>query len=90
LVNPDIIADLNLIPGFFGVEFKIERLRLHWLAFFHLMPSMGYGNITIALLKILNKIISGIANISPNVCSRIWCFWVGGFEEIEFEFTPIK
>jgi len=76
--------------GFFGVELKLEKLRLQWLAFIHLMPSMGYGKGSIAALKILNKIISGIANLSPNLASRIWCFWVGGFDEIEFEFRSIK
>jgi hypothetical protein len=24
------------------------------------------------------------ANASPLVCSRLWCYYVGGFEEIEF------
>jgi SAM-dependent methyltransferase len=76
--------------GFFGVEFELEKLRLQWLAFFHLMPNLGYGKVSISLLKVLNKLISGIANLSPNFASRIWCFWVGGFDEIEFEFRSIK
>ena len=76
--------------GFFGVEFKLEKLSLQWLAFFHLMPSMGYGKVSILILKVVNKMISGIANLSPNLASRIWCFWVGGFDEIEFVFRSIK
>jgi SAM-dependent methyltransferase len=72
--------------GFFGVEFKLQKMELHYLAFLHLLPYMGYGKFSISFLKILNKFISWLANLSPNFCSRIWCFWVGGFEEIEFHF----
>ncbi|MEK7118022.1 MAG: methyltransferase domain-containing protein [Patescibacteria group bacterium] len=73
--------------GYFGVNFRLEKMKLHWLAFFHLLPSMGYGPIMIGLLRIISGIISWIANLAPAFTSRIWCFWVGGFDEIEFVFT---
>lgn len=76
--------------GFFGVEFRLEKMKLHWSAFFHLLPNFGYGKITIGILKIADKLISFLANVSPTFCSRIWCYWVGGFDEIEFEFTCCK
>lgn len=76
--------------GYFGVDFKLEKIQLKWLAFTHLMKEMGYGNIAIWFLSQINKFISFLANISPNFCSRIWCFWVGGFEEIEFNFICDK
>ncbi len=72
--------------GYFGVDFKLEKMQLHWLAFFHLLPVMGYSKLTISLLKVVNSFISFLANLSPNFCSRLWCFWVGGFDEIEFHF----
>ena len=75
--------------GFFGVEYTLVSLRLRWLAFLHLMPSMGYGSSTIMLLKICSAIISWVANLSPAFASRIWCFWVGGFDEIEFVFKKV-
>ena len=75
--------------GFFGVEYTLVSLRLRWLAFLHLMPSMGYGSATITLLKICSAIISWVANLSPAFASRIWCFWVGGFDEIEFVFKKV-
>jgi hypothetical protein len=34
----------------------------------------------------LGKAIDRAANWNPLVCSRLWCFAVGGFEEIEFVF----
>ncbi len=73
--------------GYYGVPFELHRLRLSWLAFFHLMPSMGYGKGMIGFLRGASAVISGIANLSPNFASRIWCFWVGGFDEIEFVLT---
>lgn len=76
--------------GFIGVEFKLEKLALRWLAFQHLLPSMGYHKITILCLNFLNKIISFLANLNVNFCSRIWCYWIGGFDEIEFKFSCLK
>jgi SAM-dependent methyltransferase len=75
--------------GFYGVEFSLEKMELHWLAFFHLMPAMGYGRGTIGLLRFVNGIISWLGNLSPAFASRIWCFWVGGFDEIEFWFRKV-
>ncbi len=73
--------------GYYGVPFKLRSLRLSWLAFFHLLPSMGYGKILIGFLRGVNAFISALANVSPAFTSRIWCFWVGGFDEIEFVFV---
>ncbi len=73
--------------GYFGVTFELKKMRLHYFAFFHLLPYLGVSKITIFFMKILNRIINFFANLSPNLCSRLWCFWVGGFEEIEFIFV---
>ncbi len=75
--------------GFYGVEFRLEKMELHWLAFFHLLPAMGYGKVTIGVLRVVNGIITWLANLSPAFTSRIWSFWVGGFDEIEFIFTKV-
>ncbi len=76
--------------GYFGVEFGLVSMELHWLAFFHLMPAMGYGKSAISILRIINAVITFLANISTSFTSRIWCFWVGGFDEIEFRFNCVK
>jgi SAM-dependent methyltransferase len=76
--------------GYFGVDFELKKMELHWMAFFHLLPYMGYGKVTIGLLHGVNAFISFFANLSPALCSRVWCYWVGGFEEIEFEFVCKK
>jgi SAM-dependent methyltransferase len=76
--------------GYYGVPYELRSLRMSWLAFFHLMPFMGYGPLTITLLRGVNAAISFLANLSPAFASRIWCFWVGGFDEIAFEFSKKK
>ncbi|MBM3326876.1 MAG: hypothetical protein FJY65_07845 [Calditrichaeota bacterium] len=42
------------------------------------------------LLKILNAIINRLANAYPFFCERIWCRWVGGFYEIDFNLKVVK
>lgn len=76
--------------GYTGTHFKLTRMRLDWLAFFHLLPHMGYGPGAIRILKGFNRIVSSFANLSPTFCSRIWCYWVGGFDQITFEFECVK
>ncbi|MCU0679500.1 MAG: class I SAM-dependent methyltransferase [Planctomycetes bacterium] len=71
--------------GFLGFEFENVGLSLKWMAFSHLLKYYGYGHGTVAILKVVSQTISFLANLSPAFCSRIWCFWVGGFEEIEFK-----
>ncbi len=76
--------------GYYGVPLNLKSMRFSWLAFFHLLPYMGYGKMTIAFLRVVNACISFLANISPASTSRIWCFWVGGFDEIEFLFIKAE
>jgi len=76
--------------GYYGVEFELQSMKLHWSAFLHLLPYYGYKKLVIWLVKIINAFISFLANLAPNFCSRVWCFWVGGFEEIEFHFICKK
>jgi len=72
-----------------GVEFKLESLKLKWFAQPYLKKTV-LSKYTFYALSVIGKIINFIANIFPPFCTRIWCFWVGGFEEIEFCFKVIK
>jgi SAM-dependent methyltransferase len=72
--------------GYFGVHFELTFMKLRYFAFFHLLPHMGVGRMTIAIMRAVSAVVSFFANLSPLLCSRLWCFWVGGFEEIEFRF----
>jgi SAM-dependent methyltransferase len=74
--------------GYCGVEYKLISMRLNWFAQPYLKkitlskPQYYFG-------LILGTIINSFANLSPYFCSRVWCFWVGGFEEIEFKFKKV-
>ncbi|MBX4192467.1 class I SAM-dependent methyltransferase [Candidatus Parcubacteria bacterium] len=79
----------DLFPEqFYGVQYDLESLQLNWISHITLryLPQLGVGVVTQYVLKGLNSIITWLANVSPMFCSRIWCFWVGGFEEMEFTF----
>jgi SAM-dependent methyltransferase len=76
--------------GYLGFDFKLEKMSLKYLAFLHLLPYLGYKKPSINILKAVTKIVSFLANLSPAFCSRVWCYWVGGFDEIEFTFICNK
>lgn len=70
---------------FAGTEFQLLKMKLTWFA----QPYMK--KITLSPFKycvgsIAGSIIDTLANLSPLLCSRGWCFLVGGFEEIKFVF----
>lgn len=75
--------------GYAGVEFELKSMRLTWFAQPYLkrtvmsVPSYYAG-------MAIGKVFDFFANASPKLCNRLWCFWVGGFEQIEFQFICRK
>ncbi len=75
----------NFLGGYVNLDFTLKKITLHWFAQLYLKKKtlstfqylIGYS---------LGKIFDFLGNLSPYACSRIWCFWVGGFEEVEFIF----
>lgn len=76
--------------GFSGVTLDNRRVKLRWFAQPELKAAtLGKG--TTVLAGLLGSVIDLAAGVSPYLASRIWCFWVGGFEEVEFVFTrPLR
>lgn len=70
---------------FSGAHFELDTMRFHWFAQPY-MKKMTLSPFYYYSGKILGIIFNSVANFSPYFCSRIWCFWVGGFEEIEYKF----
>ncbi|MBI1952755.1 MAG: hypothetical protein HYS41_01360 [Candidatus Omnitrophica bacterium] len=62
-------------------HFQVERVRLHWMR-----PRAQ----TTWLRKAISRAIDGLANLNVRWTQRIWCYWVGGFDEIEFQARVIK
>lgn len=77
------------IGGYTGTHFELESMRLTWSAQPYLkkkiLSPVAYGVATLA-----GCVIDFFANLSPMVCSRLWCFYVGGFEQIEYAFICRK
>ncbi len=65
--------------------FRIDKLRVNWL-----MESDSYKKMQHLFIKNLTKIINYLANKNLHFCERFWCYWVGGFSEIEVELTKIN
>jgi SAM-dependent methyltransferase len=76
-------------PGWTGSRFDLQRMRLRWYAQPYLKESV-FPKFQCRIGESMGAIIDWFANLNPWVCSRLWCFWVGGFEEIEFQFICRK
>jgi SAM-dependent methyltransferase len=75
--------------GYQGVEFDTDAVRLTWFAQPYLKRTV-LSPITFSVARIMGAVFSFMANLSPFFCSRLWCFWVGGFEEVEFRLRVRK
>lgn len=75
--------------GYQGVEFELKEIRLSWFAQKYL-KKLTLSPVQYYLGTCLGGVFSFLANLSPYACSRVWCFWVGGFEEIMFRLAVKK
>jgi SAM-dependent methyltransferase len=70
--------------GYAGVAFKCETVRLRWFAQPYLKKSV-LPRPFFELARTTGAVIDRVANIAPLYFSRLLSYYVGGFEEIEFE-----
>jgi len=76
-------------PGYQRIPLELVKMRLTWFA----QPYMKKSVLPAPLVYVgqaIGIVIDFFANLSPWLCSRLWCYWVGGFEEIEFVFRVNK
>lgn len=62
-------------------HFEVEQVRLHWMR-----PRYQ----TNWPRRWVSGFIDLLANASPRLCQRLWCYWVGGFDEVEFRVRVVK
>jgi SAM-dependent methyltransferase len=75
--------DPSFAGGYAGVHFRRRSVRMRWFA----QPYLKRTVLPRPLFRVgkaVGTVIDAAANASPLVCSRLWCYAVGGFEEIEF------
>lgn len=77
--------DPSFKGGYTGTRFELKSTRLRWYAQPYL-KKITLGAVAHTFGMTLGAVIDVFANLSPFAASRLWCFWVGGFEEIEFVF----
>lgn len=75
--------------GYTGVELDCRKVRLTWFSQAYLKKTV-LSPVAYYLGYAFGKVIDLLANLSPFICSRLWCFIVGGFEEVEFRFIRNK
>ncbi|MFZ2188305.1 MAG: methyltransferase domain-containing protein [Candidatus Moraniibacteriota bacterium] len=75
--------------GYQGFEFVPEKITLAWMCQPYLKKTL-VSPLVYFMAMSTGKILDFFANLAPLLCSRIWCYWVGGFEEIEFHFRVVK
>jgi predicted SAM-dependent methyltransferase len=79
----------SFLPGYQNIHLELVKMRMTWFA----QPYMKKSVMPISLVligQIIGVVFDFFANLSPWLCSRLWCYWVGGFEEIEFIFRVNK
>lgn len=69
------------------VNFKTLKVKLVYWPERIIKQKKGWKR---GLLRTINFIFSGIANLNLFLCERLWCYWVGGFYEVEFILSPVK
>ncbi len=75
--------------GYQGVEFITDAVRFRWFA----QPALKRTVLSPPVFwaaRSIGAVLTFLANLSPFLCSRLWCFWVGGFDEIEFRLRVKK
>lgn len=78
--------DPTFLGGYSGIHYKLQKMKLSWSAQPYLKKQMFSAPLFYSLMTV-GAIIDFFANLSPAFCSRIWCYWVGGFEQIEYIFN---
>ncbi|MFA6513918.1 MAG: methyltransferase domain-containing protein [Patescibacteria group bacterium] len=64
-------------------NFQVKKITLCWFRY-------SKGKRAYLILRFFNYLINLLANISPRITERFWCYYVGGFEEIRFIVKVIK
>lgn len=82
-VGFSLYFDREFPGGYIGVDFAHLSTRLTWFAQ-RWLKKRCLGTVQYSLGVLLGAVFDLLGNLSPYATSRLFCFLVGGFEEIEF------
>lgn len=74
------------MDDYVGTPLTLDAMRLKWSAQPYRAKKL-LSPFQYAIARTLDVVFTFFANLSPYACSRLWCFWVGGFEEISYTFS---
>lgn len=66
-------------------NFKCENIRLNW----HSFPEDEVKRPRSFLIRNIIEWLANCNAVAQNWCERLWCFWVGGFAEIDVTLRAI-
>ena len=69
---------------------KLEKVKLIWQQRMDMEFLPVWAVALMPVVRVLSVIISFLANIQADFCERIWCYYVGGFGEIEYTLRIVK
>ena len=75
----------EFLGGYAGVQFQLISQTFVWWGNRKLKKTILPWPVRVLGLT-FGAVVDAAANLCPALCSRVWCFWVGGFEEIRFTF----
>lgn len=75
--------DPQNIERYGKTDFNVLNIKLYWIR-------SGYLKNRSLAIKIADNIINFFASLHLGFAERVWCYWVGGFEEIVFKVRVIK
>jgi len=75
----------EFLGGYAGVKFELVSQTFVWWGNQKLKSTILPWPIRL-MGALFGAILDLAANVCPALCSRVWCFWFGGFEEIRFTF----
>lgn len=71
-------------------RFTVQRIRLHWSPPPRPGTERPTGRVFRHVIAFMNVVITFLANLNIDICERVWCYWVGGFNELSFEVRAVK
>lgn len=71
--------------GYIGIHLELADMKLTWFAQ-HYLKKTVLPPLHFKVARAVGQALDTAANLNPMLCSRLWCYYVGGFEQIEFLF----
>lgn len=72
------------------VRFKLLKIQLYWIRMRDLNSKDGKLHKFYWLARPIDKLIVYLANKNIFLTERVWCYLVGGFDEIYYELEVVK